>query len=101
MGSEALDFDKDQIIEEITEKDQEYTRMAIDEIKKQFDEIEEKPEECKGKLCANMIAKEFDGMPLIDEAKINQVLDVLVRKNILEREIPEGTGIPHYSLNKK
>lgn len=89
---------KSEIVEKVVETDKKFIEMAVDAVIEYFENIEEKREECasNGRVCPNMIAKDCTGMPFVDEARIRQVLDVMYTKGRLEREIPEGTGIPHY-----
>ncbi len=87
---------KDKIVEKAVEKDKEFMEMAVDII---TDYFEENPEGCSsGKLCPEAVSAECKGMPFITETRIKQVLDIMYHEDYLEREIPEGTGTPHYSL---
>lgn len=98
MVSEDIVEKKNEVVEKVAETDKKFIEMAVDAVMEYFGKIEEKPEKCasNGRICPSMIAKDCTGMPFVDEARIRQVLDVMYTKGLLEREIPEGTGIPHY-----
>ncbi|MFW5912808.1 MAG: hypothetical protein ACOCTL_05035 [Candidatus Hadarchaeota archaeon] len=98
MVSEDIVEKKNEVVEKVAETDKKFIEMAVDAVMEYFEKIEEKPEKCasNGRICPSMIAKDCTGMPFVDEARIRQVLDVMYTKGLLEREIPEGTGIPHY-----
>lgn len=101
METEDIVEKKDEIVEKVAETDRKFIEMAVDAVTEWFEKIEEKPEQCasNGRVCPGMIAKDCTGMPFVGEVRIRQVLDVMYAKGLLEREIPEGTGIPHYSWN--
>lgn len=98
MVSKNIVEKKDEIVKKVSEADKKFIEMAVDAVKEYFEKIEEKPEQCasNGRVCPSMIAKDCTGMPFVNEARIRQVLDVMYAEGLLEREIPEGTGIPHY-----
>ncbi len=96
MSIEEVTKNKDEIVEKAVNNDEKFMEMTVDLI---TDYFEENPEGCSsGRLCPDAVAAECAGMPFITETRIKQVLDIMYREGHLEREIPEGTGTPHYSL---
>lgn len=100
MTLESIVKRKEESVGSVAEADKNFIEMAIDAVMDYLKKVEEKQEECApgGKVCPGMIAKECAGTPFVNEARFQQVLDVTYREGLLEREIPEGTGILHYSL---
>ncbi|OKY79105.1 MAG: hypothetical protein BTN85_1611 [Candidatus Methanohalarchaeum thermophilum] len=97
--SEEIGNEKNKIIEKVAEKDKKFIEMAVDAVEDYFNETKNTEKtKCSNndKICPSMIAKECKGMPFVNETRIQQVLDVMANEGILDREIPEGTGIPHY-----
>ena len=96
MSVEEITKNKDEIVKKAVENDKKFMEMTVDIITEYF---EKNPEGCSsGNMCPEMLAAECEGMPLITEARINQVLDILYNEGYLDRKIPEGTGAIHYSL---
>lgn len=96
MSVEKIIDDKEAIVEKAVKNDKKFMEMTVDII---TDYFEKNPEGCSsGKLCPEAVSAECTGMPFITETRIKQVLDIMYREGHLEREIPEGTGTPHYSL---
>lgn len=100
MTLKSIAGEKEELVERVAEADKKFIEMTVDAVVDYFEKVKENPEECAsdGKVCPEMIAKECAGMPFLNEARFQQVLDVMYREGLLERVIPEGTGIPHYSL---
>ncbi|MFO7792092.1 MAG: hypothetical protein R6W73_03810 [Candidatus Saliniplasma sp.] len=96
MTIEEIKEDKNKIVGKAVEKDKKFMEMTVDII---TDYFEKNPEGCSsGKMCPEALVAECTGMPFITETRIKQVLDIMYHEGYLEREIPEGTGTPHYSL---
>lgn len=96
MSVEKITENKDELVGKAVENDKKFMEMTVDIITEYF---EENPEGCSsGKLCPEAISAECKGMPFITETRIKQVLDIMYHEGYLKREIPEGTGTPHYSL---
>ncbi len=96
MSIEEIKDDKNKIVEKALENDKKFMEMTVDII---TDYFEENPEGCSsGKMCPEALVAECAGLPFITETRIKQVLDIMYHEGYLEREIPEGTGTPHYSL---
>ena len=96
MSIEDISKSKDEIVKKAVENDKRFMEMTVDIITEYF---EENPEGCSsGRLCPEAIAAECAGLPFITDTRIKQVLDIMYQEEYLERDIPEGTGTPHYSL---
>lgn len=96
MSIEEMNENKDEIVEKAVKNDKKFMEMTVDIINDYF---KENPEGCSsGKMCPEALVARCAGMPFITETRIKQVMDILYREGYLEREIPEGTGCPHYSL---
>lgn len=96
MGVEGILEDKSQIVEKALDNDKKFMETAVNII---TDYLDKHPEGCSsGNVCPDAIAATCTGMPFITETRIKQILDIMYREGYLDREIPEGTGTPHYAL---
>ncbi|MFP3952443.1 MAG: hypothetical protein ACLFVP_09935 [Candidatus Bathyarchaeia archaeon] len=88
---------KDRIIRKVVEQERKFIERTFDEV---LAYLQDGSGGCGSgnSVCPQMIAGKFAGMPLVDEGKVRQVLDVMYKEGYLEREVPEGTGILHYSI---
>lgn len=96
MSLDKISENKEKIVEKSLDIDRKFIEMTVDII---TDYMEENPEGCSsGKFCPEVIVAGCTSLPFVNEDKIKMVLDTMYREGYLEREIPKGTGTPHYSL---
>ncbi|MFW6111236.1 MAG: hypothetical protein ACOC6H_04290 [Thermoproteota archaeon] len=96
MISEIVE-NKDRIIQKVVEQERKLIEKTVDEV---LTYLQDSSGGCGAgnSVCPQMIASKCAGMPLADDGRARQVLDAMYREGYLEREIPEGTGILHYSI---
>ncbi|MBS3817827.1 MAG: hypothetical protein KGY76_09735 [Candidatus Thermoplasmatota archaeon] len=96
MTMKEITENKEEIVEKAWKNDKKFIEMTVDIV---LDYLEENPEGCSsGKFCPEALVDRCTGMPFVTDDKIKMVVDMMYREGYLKREIPEGTGTPHYSL---
>lgn len=90
MVSKPITKKRGELVDKVSEMDKKFIGVAFDAVMDYSKKVENEPEKCTsdGKIGPSMVDEECAGMPFVDETRIRQVADVILRRRALGEENP-------------